>query len=85
MPQDKTFQSKGNHLTVSPEELSDWWQIGLKQARGKIAKITQRLTHSAAMPLYRRYNVDRVFQTKRLTGMWATDTMNRLVDQLYGN
>ena len=25
MPQVKTFQSKGCHSTVSPEELSKWW------------------------------------------------------------
>ena len=28
------------------------------------------------MPLAKRYKVDRVFQTKRLTGMWVTDTMD---------
>ena len=53
VPQDKTFQSKGYHSTVSPEELSEQWQIGLKKARDKIAKITQRLTCSVVMPLVR--------------------------------
>ena len=42
--QAKKFQSKGRHSTVSPEELSEWWQIGLQQAREKIAKTIQRLT-----------------------------------------
>ena len=36
VPQAKTFQSKGSHSTVSVEELSEWWQIGIKQARETI-------------------------------------------------
>ena len=32
VPQAKTLQSKGLHSTVSPEELSEWWKIALKQA-----------------------------------------------------
>ena len=31
--QAKKFQSKGRHSTVSSEELSERWQIGLEQAR----------------------------------------------------
>ena len=38
VPQAKTFHSKGRHSTVSPKELSDQWQIGLKQAWGTITK-----------------------------------------------
>ena len=33
VPQAKKSQSKGRHATVSPEELSERWQIGLEQAR----------------------------------------------------
>ena len=44
VPQAKKFQSKGRHSTVSPEELSERWQIGIEQAREKITKTTQRLT-----------------------------------------
>ena len=36
VPQTKTFQSKGRHSTVSPEELSLRWQIGIEQARETI-------------------------------------------------
>ena len=36
VPQAKTFQSKVRHSTVSPEELSERWQKGLKQAREAI-------------------------------------------------
>ena len=44
VPQANTYQSKGRHSTMSLEELSEQWQIGLKQARETIAKTTQRLT-----------------------------------------
>ena len=69
VPQAKIFQSKGRHSTVSPEELSDWCQIGLKQARETISKTTQRFTCLAVMTLSRLYKAERVFQTKSLTGM----------------
>ena len=85
VPQAKTFQSKGRHSTVSPEELSEWWQIGLKQARETIAKKTQIFTCSDVMPLVRRYKSDRVFQTKSLTVMWAIDTMDGQVKSSDGN
>ena len=54
MPQAKTFQSKGRHSTVSPEELSERWQIDLEQERYTIAKTTQILPPSAVMPLARQ-------------------------------
>ena len=53
LPQAKTFQSKELYSTISPGELSEWWQIGLEQARETISKTTQRLTFSAEMPLAR--------------------------------
>ena len=34
------------------------------------------------MPLVRRYKSDKVFQTKRITEMWSTDTMNIQVKSL---
>ena len=85
VPQAKKFQSKGRHSTVSPEELSERWQIGLEQARETIAKTRQRLTRSSVIPLASQYKVDIVFQTKSLTGMWATDTMYVRVKYLDGN
>ena len=33
VPQAKTFHLKGRHSTVSPEEMSERWQIGIKQSR----------------------------------------------------
>jgi hypothetical protein len=75
----KTFQS------VSPESLSERWQIGLEVARETIKRTTQRLSRSAVIPLARRYRADRQFQTKRLDGKWATDTMDGRVKSLDGN
>ena len=60
---------------MSPEELSERWKIGIEQAIEAIYKTTQRLTHLSVILLARRYKANRVFHTKRLTGMWATDTM----------
>ena len=53
VPQVRIFQSKVRHSTVSPEELSERWQIYIKQARDKISKKTQRLTRSDVIPLAR--------------------------------
>ena len=36
------------------------------------------------MPLERQYKADRFLHTKRLAGMWATDTINGRVNSLYG-
>ena len=85
VPQVKKFQPKGYHSTVSPEELSELWHIVLKHAIETISKTTQKLTRSAALPLARRYKADRLFQTKRITGMWYTDTMDEQVKSLDGN
>ena len=85
VPQAKTFQSKGRHSTVTAEALSERWQIGLEQAKETLKRTTQRLARSAVMPLARRYRADRRFQTKRLSGMWASDTMDGRVKSLDGN
>ena len=70
---------------MSPEALSERWQIGLVQAKETLKRTTQRLVRSAIMPLSRRYHADRQFQTKRLDGKWATDTMDGRVKSLDGN
>jgi hypothetical protein len=48
-------------------------------------RTTQRLSCSALMPLARRFRADRRFQTKRLDGKWASDTMDGRVKSLEGN
>jgi hypothetical protein len=81
----KTFQSKGRHSLVSPEDLSERWQIGLEQSKETLKWTTQRVIRSAVMSLARRYRADRMFQTKRLAGKWASDTMDGRVKSLDGN
>jgi hypothetical protein len=86
LPPIKTFQSKGRHSLVSPEDLSERWQIGLEQSKETLKRTTQRVIQSAVlMPLARRYRADRMFQTKRLAGKWASDTMDGRVKLLDGN
>jgi hypothetical protein len=85
VPGARSFQSKGRHSSVTPEDLCERWQIGLAQAKETLKRTTQRLARSAVMPLARRYKADRRFQAKRLDGMWATDTMDGRVKSLDGN
>jgi hypothetical protein len=85
LPPIKTFQSKGRHSLVSPEDRSKRWQIGLEQSKETLKRTTQRVIQSAVMPLARRYRADRMFQSKRLAGKWASDTMDGRVKLLDGN
>ena len=85
LPQAKIFQSKVRHSNVLPEELGERWHIGTEQAREKIDKTTQKTTRSVVITLARQYKAERVFHTKRPTGIWATDTMDGRVKYLDGN
>jgi hypothetical protein len=73
LPPIKTF-------LVSPEDLSE-----LEQSKETLKRTTQRVIQSAVMPLARQYHADRMFQTKRLAGKWASDTMDGHVKSLDGN
>jgi hypothetical protein len=84
VPVARSFQSKGQHSSVTPEDLCERWQIGLVQAKETLKRTTQQLARSAVMPLARRHKADRRFQAKRLDGMWATDTMDGRVKALDG-
>jgi hypothetical protein len=68
LPPIKTFQSKGRHSSVSPEDLSEIWQIGLEQSKETLERTTQRVIRSAVMPFARQHCADRMFQSKRLAG-----------------
>jgi hypothetical protein len=85
VPQLKTFQSKGRHSSVSPEALSERWQIGLEQAKETLKRTTQQLARLAVMPLARCYRADRGLQTKQLDRMWASNMMDGRVKSLDGN
>ena len=72
----RTFISKERHSTVTPEELSERWNISVAQAALTLKATTRRLKRSALMPIARRYRVDRMFGVRRLKCSIATDTMD---------
>jgi hypothetical protein len=76
VPSARTFTSKERQTSVKPEDLSERWGIGLKQATETLKKTTQRIVRSALLPLGRRYKADRVYEKPRLAGKWYTDTMD---------
>jgi hypothetical protein len=55
VPKLKTFVSGKRHSSVSPEDLSERWNIGLRQARDIFHVTTQKYVRSAILPLSRRY------------------------------
>jgi hypothetical protein len=70
---------------VSPEDLSEQWQIELEQWKETLKRTTHRVIRSAVMPLARWYCADRMFQTKRLAGKWASDMMGDRIKLLDRN
>ena len=43
VPQVTTFQSKSRHSSISPEDLSERWQIGIETAKQTLKRTSQRL------------------------------------------
>ena len=62
LPSAPTFQSKGRHSSVSPQDLSERWLIGLKKAKDTIKNTTQRILRSALLPLAQRYRANRMYE-----------------------
>jgi hypothetical protein len=74
-PPPRTFESKSRHTEVTSTDLSNRWLIGLSTAAQTLKATTQRFARSAILPLSRRYRADRMHLTKRLQGVFATDTL----------
>ena len=85
LPSVPTFQSKGRHSSVTPEDLSERWFIGLKKAKDTIKNTTQCILCSALSPLARRYRADRMYERPRIQGVVYTDTMDGQHKSLDGN
>ena len=66
LPSAPTFQSKSRHSSVSPQDLSERWFIGLKKAKDTIKNTTQRILRSALLPLARRYRADRMYERPQI-------------------
>jgi hypothetical protein len=75
VPKLKTFVSGKRHLSVSPEDLSERWNIGLRQARDTFHVTTQKYVRSAILPLSRRYRSDRHFYRKHLNEEFAAEPL----------
>ena len=76
VPAAKTFVSTEWHTSVTPEDLSERWDIGLQQAKETLKGTTQKIVRSATMPLGRQYRSDRNFEKPRIRGDWSTDTLD---------
>ena len=85
VPSAQTFQSKEHHSTVTPSDLSERSYIGLGQATQTLKVTTQRMMHSAILPLAQWYRADRMFIRRRIRGTIYTDTMNGCYKSLDGN
>ena len=66
LPSTSTFQSKSRHSSVTLEDLSERWLIGLKKAKDTIKNTTQQILHSALLPLARRYRADHMYERPQI-------------------
>ena len=85
LPSVPTFQSKGRHSSVSPQDLSERWFIGIKKAKDTIKNTTQRILRSALLPLARRYRADSMYERPRIRSTIYTDAMDGQHKSLDGN
>ncbi len=74
------------HSSVTFENLSRKWNIGLETAKRTLQVTTQQGVRTAVHPLHRRYRVDHLhLNRRRLNGDWFTDTLFSKVVSLQGN
>ena len=57
-PVPKVFVSNKWHSMALPQDISERWQVGLKQATQTIKVTTQHGVRSALLPMARRYKAD---------------------------
>ena len=62
VPAANKFVSTERHTSVTPEDLSERWGIGLQQAKVTLKRTTNKIVRSATMTLGRRYRDDRHFE-----------------------
>ena len=75
IPDIRPTVSHDRHQAATEKSLCEKFGIGLKQAKATLRVTTQKGIRSAIMPLSRRYKTDRFYDTKRLVGKFATDTV----------
>ena len=74
VPSPFVHESGKRHSSVSAEDISRRWGIGLVAAKQTLKVTTQRGVRSAILPLSRRYRTDRFYQPRRIKGDMYTDT-----------
>ena len=85
VPSAQMFQSKEEHSTITPSDLSKRWYIRLGQATQMLKVTTQRLMRSAILPLAQRYHADQMLIRLHIRGTIYMDTMNGHYKSLDGN
>lgn len=75
LPSRRTYVSHERHSKINENTLYDRFCIGIHRARATLRATTQKGLRSAILPIGRRYRADRVFDVKRLSGKFATDTL----------
>jgi len=72
----RTFVSNNRHSSITQDQLSEHWGIGIKQAQQTLRVTTQRGVRSAILPLSRRYRTDRMYNQRKLRDQkFYTDTL----------
>lgn len=84
VPRTRTYVSHERHNTITADKLSDMLCIGPDRAKQMLRVTRQQGTRSAILPIGRRYRADRMYDVKRLSGKFATDTLYGKVQSLRG-
>ena len=85
MPVRRTFVSTEHHSRINADQIAERFGIGPIRAAATLRATLQRGMRSAILPTWRRYKVDRMFQQKRLSGKFSTDTAWVKIKSLNGN
>lgn len=75
VPVRRSLVSRDRHQRTTAENLSELWGIGVNKARATMDATTQMATRSAVLPISRRYRADKMYNVKRLSAKFATDTL----------
>ena len=81
----RTYVSNERHKKVTANSLSELFGISPQRAAQTVRATRQRGVRSAILPIGRRYRADRMYDTKRLNGKFATDTLYGATVSLRGN
>jgi hypothetical protein len=74
-PAHHTFVSTERYFKISVDLIAERFGIGPERAKATLRATTQRGMRSAILPIGCQYRADRMFNVKRLTGKFATDTL----------